>query len=99
MQASHIGYDPETKEFGIYRRLHTTDERCSTSCGYLHNVTSWYLNEYEFAQQNILLHNIDGKKIIIIDSHLLREDRSMIMDYIASRSEERAVLHKPAAEA
>jgi hypothetical protein len=75
IQASHVGYDPEKNVFGTYRRAQTTHGECSASCGKIHNVISWYKNEYEFAQQNILLHNDSGNKIIIIDNQLLREDR------------------------
>ena len=75
IQASHVGYDPVTKAFGTYRRAQTTQGECSASCGKIHNVISWYKNEYEFAQQNILLHNDNGEKIVIIDNQLLREDR------------------------
>ena len=75
IQASHVGYDPETKTFGIYRRAQTTHGECSANCGKIHNVISWYGNEYKFAQQNILLHNDSGDKIIVVDNQLLREDR------------------------
>lgn len=75
IQASHVGYDPETKVFGTYRRAQTTHGTCSASCGKIHNVITWYRNEYEFAQHNILLHNDNGNKIIIVDNQLLREDR------------------------
>lgn len=76
IQASHVGYDPETKNFGSYRRLQTTDQVCSPNCGKIHRVINWYQNEYEFAQQNILLHKRDGKNAIIIDNQLLRESGS-----------------------
>ena len=75
IQASHVGYDPETKVFGTYRRAQTTHGECSASCGKIHNVISWYRNEYEFAQHNILLHNDNGEKIVVIDNQLLRDDR------------------------
>jgi len=75
IQASHVGYDPKTKVFGTYRRAQTTHGECSESCGKIHNVISWYRNEYKFAQHNILLHNDNGEKIIIVDNQLLREDR------------------------
>lgn len=75
IQASHVGYDPETKSFGTYRRAQTTHGECSSSCGKIHNVLTWYKNEYEFAQLNILLHNDNGEKIIIIDNQLQRDDR------------------------
>lgn len=75
IQASHVGYDPKTKTFGTYRRAQTTHGECSASCGKIYNVISWYKNEYKFAQQNILLHNDNGEKIVVIDNQLLREDR------------------------
>jgi hypothetical protein len=75
IQASHVGYDPEQKAFGIYRRAQTTHGECTANCGKIQNVISWYHNEYKFAQQNILLHNDNGDKIIVVDNQLLREDR------------------------
>ena len=75
IQASHVGYDPETKLFGTYRRLQTANQECSSSCGKIHQVLSWYENEYLFAQENIRFQQIDGQKFIIVDNQLLREDR------------------------
>ena len=75
IQASHVGYDPENQVFGTYRRAQTTHMECSSSCGKIQQVISWYQNEYEFARHNILLHNEDGKNIIIVDNQLLRQDR------------------------
>ncbi len=76
VQASHIGYDPEQKAFGIYHRAQTTHGECTASCGKIHNVISWYKNEYAFARQNILMHNDNGSRIIVIDNQLLSEDRN-----------------------
>lgn len=75
-QASHVGYDRETKQFGMYRRAQTTHGECSSNCGKIQQVISWYQNEYEFARHNILLHNDDGNKIVIVDNLLLRQDRA-----------------------
>jgi len=75
IQASHVGYDPENQVFGTYRRAQTTHMECSSSCGKIQQVISWYQNEYEFARHNILLHNEDGRKIVIVDNQLLRQDR------------------------
>jgi len=75
IQASHVGYDPKTRIFGTYRRLQTASQECSPSCGKVHNVITWYQNEYQFAQQNILLHKHEGQECIIVDNQLLREDR------------------------
>ncbi len=75
IQASHVGYDPQSKSFGSYRRLQTTDREFTPNCGKLHNIVDWYKSEYRFAQENILLHKIDGQSCIVIDNQLLREDR------------------------
>lgn len=74
IQASHVGYDPQTSTFGAYRRLHTHDQHCSPNCGRVHHILKWYRDEYQFAQQNILLHNQQGEPCVIIDNHLLRGD-------------------------
>ncbi len=74
IQASHVGYDPDSKQFGIYRRLQTADLHCGPSCGKIHNVIDWYLNEYKFAKQNIFLNQHEGQACLIIDNQLLRED-------------------------
>ena len=75
IQASHVGYNPDDKTFGTYRRLQTTDQCCGANCGKIHHVTTWYENEYEFAQQNIRLHMHEGHACVTIDNQLLREDR------------------------
>lgn len=75
IQASHVGYDPKTNIFGTYRRLQTTSQECSPNCGKVQDVMNWYQNEYQFAQQNILLHTLSGNPCIIVDNQLLREDR------------------------
>lgn len=75
IQASHVGYDPQTKTFGTYRRLQTTSQECGPNCGKVHHVITWYQNEYEFAQQNILLHMHGGQECVLVDNQLLREDR------------------------
>lgn len=75
IQASHVGYDPQTKTFGTYRRLHTTSQECGPNCGKIHQVINWYKNEYDFAQENILLQELDDQPCVIVDNQLLREDR------------------------
>jgi len=55
IHASHVGYDPKSKTFGIYRRLQTDNHDDTTSCGKICGVLQWYQKEYEFAKENILL--------------------------------------------
>jgi len=75
IQASHVGYDPESKEFGVYRRLQTEDHEFSTDCGAICGLLHWYKEEYDFACQQISLNSDGDKKTVIIDNQLLKQDR------------------------
>ena len=77
IQASHVGYDPETNRFGIYRRLQTDKQSFSTSCGKICGVLDWYLKEYAFARDNILFSRITDKEVVVIDNQLLDHDREI----------------------
>jgi hypothetical protein len=70
-----VGYDPETGDFGIYRRLQTEKHEMAEDCGAICGVLHWYQEEYDFACQQILLDRDGGKYLVIIDNQLLREDR------------------------
>ena len=76
VQASHVGYDPETKEFGIYRRLQTECNEHSANCGKIDHALSWYLAEYNYACENIYLSVMDGTPTLIIDNQLLSKHRN-----------------------
>lgn len=75
IQASHVGYEPETEQFGIYKRLQTENQEYSTDCGAICNVIGWYENEYEFACQHIKLDQDGEDCIVIIDNQLLHDER------------------------
>lgn len=75
IQASHVGYDPETEQFGTYRRLQTEHQKETSNCGKICGVLEQYLKEYEFAQNNIHLIVKDGKHKVIIDNQLLHSER------------------------
>ena len=76
LQASHVGYEPQSQRFGRYRRLQTEDQHFSPNCGKIHATLEWYLQEYEFAQENILLQEVDDEYRIIIDKQLMDADYS-----------------------
>lgn len=76
IQASHVGYDPETETFGSYCRLQTPDKTKTTTCGKIGNVIQWYLDEYRFAQNNIYLGREGQENTITIDNQLLNERRT-----------------------
>lgn len=71
IQASHVGYEPESQQFGVYRRIHTADNQITPSCGKIGSILHWYQKEYAYATNNITLEQIDGRKIITIDNQLL----------------------------
>ncbi len=75
IHASHVGYDPQSKKFGVYRRLQTEDMAETTSCGKICGTLDWYENEYRFAQNNIQLLKRDGQYQVLIDNLLLHSDR------------------------
>jgi len=76
IQASHVGYDPDTKTFGMYCRLQTEKNESSDSCGKIGNVLNWYLDEYTFARENIFLNKSGDEYLVTIDNQLLDEGRA-----------------------
>jgi hypothetical protein len=75
IQASHVGYDPQTKRFGRYSRLQTTDNKKTPTCGKIGDVIQWYLDEYHFAQNNIYFGREGNAHTITIDNQLLDQRR------------------------
>lgn len=75
IQASHVGYDPETGKFGVYRRLQTNSLTHTSSCGKIEAVLEWYQKEYRFAKKNISLAIMDDRPVIIIDNQYLDDSR------------------------
>ena len=76
IQASHVGYNPETKTFGSYCRLQTADNKMITTCGKIGDVIKWYQDEYQFSQNNIYLGREGDVRTITIDNQLLDERRT-----------------------
>jgi len=75
IQASHVGYEPETCEFGVYRRLQIEGHPHIEDCGAICGVLDWYQNEYDYACQHIRLGKRDGQPLITIDNQLLNMER------------------------
>jgi hypothetical protein len=76
VHASHVGYNPETGHFGVYRRGQTEHSTCSSSCGKIYATLDWYLNEYKFAQNNILIDMRGGQCRLTIDNKYLSNPRA-----------------------
>ena len=75
LQASHVGYDPETGEFGTYRRVHSENKECRPTCGKLNSIIKGYQQDYHFAGENILLRKQGDDFLVTIDHQLLNETR------------------------
>lgn len=75
IQASHVGYDPDSGRFGVYRRLRTERQTETSNCGKICGALDWYLHEYEFARSNIYLREHNGEKEVIVDNQLLHSER------------------------
>ena len=75
IQASHVGYDPEKSEFGVYRRLQTEENSETSNCGKICGALDWYLHEYAFARNNIFLYQEQGNYKVVIDNLLLHAER------------------------
>jgi len=76
LQASHVGYDPETGQFGTYRRIHTEHKQCPPTCGKINSIIRPYQDEYRFATENILLRSRGDDFLMTIDNQLLKLART-----------------------
>ncbi|MBT7307212.1 MAG: hypothetical protein HN842_03295 [Gammaproteobacteria bacterium] len=76
IQASHVGYDPESSQFGSYRRLQTHGCEATADCGKIAAITSWFISEYHFACENILVERKEGEVLVTIDNQLLDQGRT-----------------------
>ena len=75
VHASHVGYDRETGDFGIYRRLQTEGNEGTSTCGKLCGTLALYLNEFDYAKRKIFLQKNGENKVVCIDRGLLDEER------------------------
>lgn len=75
VHSSHVGYDPETLEFGKYRRSQTVHNDCSSNCGKIHGTLNWYLKEYEFACEHILVDLRHDHCFVTLDNQYLSHSR------------------------
>ncbi len=75
VQASHVGYDPETQLFGEYRRFQTEGEGKSTNCGKIMATLAWYEKELKLAKQNVLLEADEKHRYVVIDNEFIRNGK------------------------
>lgn len=75
VHASHVGYNPETKHFGTYRRRQTEQNSCSSNCGKIHGTLDWYLKEYNVAKNTIFIDMQDDQCYLTIDNNYLSNSK------------------------
>ena len=76
VQASHVGYDAERQNFGVYRRARTAQGGFGANCGKLSAVLHWYEQEYADAGRHVQLQLLDGAPVVTIDNALLDTNRA-----------------------
>ena len=100
VQASHVGYDPDTGAYGKCTRPKMEGTYLSDSCGKITHVITHYLEEYQFAQKRIFLHRDDtGKHLVTIknsfidfDSHPVKDGLVLLLENIAKVSDNGTIL-------
>lgn len=65
VQASHVGYDPDSGVYGKYVRPKMLGTCVSDSCGKLTHVITPYMEQYLFARDRIFLHRGDRGRYLI----------------------------------
>jgi hypothetical protein len=86
VQASHVGYDPKTGNYGTCTRPKMEGTCISPSCGKITHVISPYLEQYQFAKERIFLHRDDRGR------HLITAKNSFI-DFASHPVKDGLVLH------
>lgn len=101
VQASHVGYDPETGRFGVYRRMHTENEVFTCNCGKIGHIIEHYMDDYRYACENVRLIRHAGRLALFIDNLLLKREREeglfLITDNLVEDANDRILPHPLAA--
>lgn len=99
VQASHVGYDPDTGEYGRYRRPQVSGDNSCVSCGKLTHVITPYLERYQFARERIFLrrdeegHHLITVKNTFIDfgSHPVEQGLVLKLSHIVEQNHQRVI--------
>ncbi len=96
VQASHVGYDPDTAEFGVYRRLHAEHGHNSCACGKIGGIVKQFAGDYAYARESVRLMRHQGRPAVLLD-YLLISPRKQGLFLVAENLVQGAVhgLPKP----
>ncbi|HID69172.1 MAG TPA: hypothetical protein EYP35_01625 [Desulfobacterales bacterium] len=71
VQASHVGYDPDTGEYGTYHRPQLPGNNICVFCGKITHVITPYLERYKFACARTFLWQDDNGRYLITTKNSL----------------------------
>lgn len=73
IHAPHVGYDPSSRRYGVYRRkqVQDFDRQVSTDCGKMAGVLQFYKEEYAKTLGRLKVTVEDGQVLITISNTLL----------------------------
>lgn len=71
VQASHVGYDPDTGEYGTYHRPQLSGNNICVSCGKITHVITPYLERYKFACARTFLWQDDNGRYLLTTKNSL----------------------------
>ena len=100
IQASHVGYDPDTGHYGSYRRPKVSGNKLSVSCGKLSHVITPYQEQYQFARDRIFLRKDEQGRCLIVaknyfidfGSHPIEEGLVLKLSNIVDQDEQ-GIIH------
>jgi hypothetical protein len=76
IHASHVGFDPGHRRFGVYQRHRTAHGEFGANCGKMAGVLDWYQREYTHARNDVRLGKVEGEPAVFIDNALLDPRRA-----------------------
>ncbi len=93
LQASHVGYDPNSGSYGKFTRPKMEGTCISDSCGKITHVITPYLEQYRFARDRIFLHNDErGNYLITIKNSFIDFDSHPVKNGLVLRLENIATM-------
>jgi hypothetical protein len=94
VQATHVGYDADSRRFGVYRRERTDGGGFGDNCGKLCAVMHWYRDEYRHACEQIRCGRLESEPVVYLDNQFLDETRNegifLNLDRLIDRTDEPA---------
>jgi hypothetical protein len=76
IQATHVGFDADSGQFGVYKRHRTDGQTLGHNCGKLCAVLHWYQEEYRHAREQVFCGTLEDEDVVVIDNQYLDQKRT-----------------------